>query len=90
MCGRTCGGVVRCWGLNDHGELGDGTPESSNQPVFTLLNYPADDLTVSGYGACALLSNGETVCWGLQTNEHLGIDGAQEIFTPSFPTVTRT
>ena len=29
-------GAVRCWGMNRHGQLGDGTKEDSNQPVSVV------------------------------------------------------
>jgi len=32
-CGITTGTVAYCWGLNDHGQLGDGTTRSRSAPV---------------------------------------------------------
>ena len=33
-CARTAAGVVWCWGLNDHGQLGDGTHTNRNKPTL--------------------------------------------------------
>jgi hypothetical protein len=37
-CGLTTSGAVYCWGLNDHGQLGDGT--TTQQLVPTLARFP--------------------------------------------------
>jgi len=37
-CGITTGGVAYCWGLNDMGQLGDGT--TADRLVPTLVAFP--------------------------------------------------
>jgi alpha-tubulin suppressor-like RCC1 family protein len=37
-CGLTTSGAVYCWGLNDHGQLGDGT--TTQQLLPTLVKFP--------------------------------------------------
>ncbi len=37
-CGLTTSGAVYCWGLNDHGQLGDGTTTQHLLP--TLVKFP--------------------------------------------------
>jgi alpha-tubulin suppressor-like RCC1 family protein len=68
-------GVVDCWGLNDYGQLGDGTLTSRLRPVAVKSSRGAGPLThvtmvTTGGGgsggdhSCALLSNRTAVCWG--------------------------
>jgi alpha-tubulin suppressor-like RCC1 family protein len=67
--------TVKCWGANDHGELGIGTtsssPVTSPQQVNGLL-YPQVVSAGSGF-TCVILSDQTARCWGLNTNGQLGI-----------------
>jgi alpha-tubulin suppressor-like RCC1 family protein len=74
--GHTCGvsgsGITYCWGLNDRGQLGDGTRILRLKPVEVggLGGVVAFAL---GYGhSCALTAAGELWCWGVNENGELG------------------
>jgi len=57
--------TVYCWGDGAHGQLGDGTRDSSLTPV-AVLGLPGTPKTVAvgGSQACALLTDGRVACWG--------------------------
>jgi alpha-tubulin suppressor-like RCC1 family protein len=72
------GADVRCWGLNQHGQLGDGTFVNAATPVVAT-NYPSIgdiiDLTAGGAHSCvAWLSAGvgRVSCWGRNDASQLG------------------
>ncbi len=63
-CAVTSANVVRCWGANEGGELGDGTKTTSWTPV-TVAGLSGQVAGVSaGFGATCALSEGVVTCWG--------------------------
>jgi len=78
-CALLVSGSVKCWGYNEHGELGLGY---TGEPVLTPTAVP--DLTdvtslVAGEGhTCALLVSGSVECWGYNSYGQLGLGGTSE------------
>ena len=77
-CGLLEDAVVRCWGLNDVGQLGlghtatvgdDETPAASGA---VLLDGPAVGLVAGAHHACARLADGTARCWGANDAGQLG------------------
>ena len=72
-CALLSSGVVRCWGHNSVGALGDGTLTSREAPVSVVdLGGAAVSLSTSGYHTCAVLSGGAVRCWGSNQFGELG------------------
>lgn len=63
-CVVVSGGVVKCWGSNYEGELGDGTTSDSTVPVTVSGVHNAIAITADVDHTCALLSGGVVECWG--------------------------
>lgn len=67
------GGEVFCWGMNDSGQLGDGTYISRAAP--TKVRGLAGKAVKIGTGfahTCALIENGSVQCWGYAGLGRLG------------------
>lgn len=66
-------GLVKCWGRNFDGNLGDGTTENRNTPVqVSGLTTGVSDISVGVSHTCALLDTGAAKCWGENTFGSLG------------------
>lgn len=73
-CARTSDGVMRCWGGNSSGQLGDGTNSDRSTPVVVSgLSGLQVVAPVAGYvHSCARLSDGSLRCWGDNSYGQLG------------------
>ncbi len=80
-CARETWGVVRCWGKNGSGQLGDGTylDHADARPIALPTPAPATDLVARDGRACALVE-GRPVCWG-----EVGLPSAHRPETASRP-----
>ncbi|MBL8019650.1 MAG: hypothetical protein JNM27_08310 [Leptospirales bacterium] len=84
-------GNVRCWGSGANGRLGYGntnnigdneTPASAGD---VNVGGTVTQITVGGSHMCALLSSGNVLCWGLNTNGQLGYGNTNTIGDDEVP-----
>jgi hypothetical protein len=65
MCARSRDGAVRCWGLNEHGQLGQGSFMGGKAPpTFWSRNpeRPSRDAGVNGDHVCSSMGDGTMRC----------------------------
>lgn len=72
---HTCaitGGLVRCWGDNAFGQLGNGTAADSPTPVLAAGLPDAVQIAMGRWHVCALRAGGTVMCWGRNLNGEVG------------------
>jgi alpha-tubulin suppressor-like RCC1 family protein len=85
-------GNLRCWGLNDFGQLGynntttigDSETPGSVGPV-NLGAHTVRAVTAGGHHTCAILDDGTVRCWGAGGNGQLGYGDSSAILDPAPP-----
>jgi alpha-tubulin suppressor-like RCC1 family protein len=77
------------WGLNDQGQLGDGTKTTRNNPIDITASFTfvSDEKIIVAYSgnkhSAALTSSGSVWTWGSNTNGQLGDDTKTQRLTPT-------
>ena len=75
-CALNQSGGVQCWGLNNAGQVGDGTTTNRSTPVPVVgLGSGVAALSLGYYHSCALFVAGGVQCWGLNDRGQLGNGG---------------
>ena len=80
-------GVLKCWGDNQYGQLGDGisyidadTPQTINLGLGNL----ATSVASGDMQTCAILTDASLMCWGDNQFGQLGIGSTNDEYYPTF------
>ena len=82
-CAVAIGGATYCWGLNAHGQLGNGVAAPDNsmrdsvaKPVALPAGIALSRIYAGKYHTCGLTAAGLAYCWGRNDYAQLG-DGTR-------------
>jgi alpha-tubulin suppressor-like RCC1 family protein len=82
-CALLGSGAVRCWGRNNFGKLGDGTPTNRYTPVSVIGITDASAIALGVLHTCAALrDSGAVRCWGDNNVGQLGDGSTTARHTP--------
>ena len=78
-------GALRCWGLNNHGQLGDGKTTDRYTPTTIDVGGPVGLLALGSAHTCAYVTAGARAlkCWGLNNHGQLGDGTTTDRYTPT-------
>ena len=72
-CAVTTAGGVKCWGVNEAGQIGDGTTTKRLEPTDVKgLTSGVTAIAVGNSHTCALTATGAVKCWGVNRHGQLG------------------
>jgi alpha-tubulin suppressor-like RCC1 family protein len=71
-CGITLGGVLKCWGSNFYGQIGDGTLIDRPLPVTIDAGVSYKYISAGQFTACGITSTNVLKCWGYNSYRQVG------------------
>jgi len=81
-CAVIPGGELRCWGLNNQGQLGDGSLVNRTAPVPVAGLAGVVEAGTGGAFTCARRTGGQVSCWGRNNAGQLGNSTTTNSLTP--------
>jgi hypothetical protein len=93
---ETTGSVVKCWGLNNQGQLGIGVRSYEHGADYWRLTpvvvsgftSTVTAIDVGIYTPCVVLADTTLMCWGYNGDLQAGVSGTQVLTPTAVPNVT--
>jgi alpha-tubulin suppressor-like RCC1 family protein len=82
-CGVATGGKAYCWGLNNKGQLGNGTKTSSDVPRPVSGDVSFESISAGNLHTCGVTTDGSIYCWGDNARGGPGGDESEGAVGPS-------
>jgi alpha-tubulin suppressor-like RCC1 family protein len=81
-CGVTTDNRAYCWGGNDFGQLGNGTPGDRSTPVAVAGTLSFQQVSAGQFHTCGVTTDNRAYCWGHNYEGQLGDGSHVERSTP--------
>jgi alpha-tubulin suppressor-like RCC1 family protein len=81
-CALSTDDEAYCWGINEEGQVGDGTTDRSPLPTPVMTQLRFTTITAGGWHTCGLTSDGSAYCWGSNAEGQLGNGTTDSSLTP--------
>lgn len=81
-CGLDSAGNAYCWGLNDHGQLGNNSKVNKTSPTVPIPGLTFRTLAAGAYHTCGITTGGVTYCWGYNAFGYVGVPGPADQLVP--------
>lgn len=81
-CGVNASAVALCWGMNNRGQLGDGSNTGRTRPVVVAGGLAFNSLSPGISHTCGIATTGVAYCWGRNAEGQLGDDTRVERNAP--------
>ena len=92
---ETAGSVVKCWGLNNNGQLGIGVAAGSGADYWRLTpvivsGFTSTVISIDAgiYTPCAVLADTSLMCWGYNGQGQAGVSGTPVLTPTAVPNMT--
>lgn len=83
VCAVRAAGTVACWGLDDHGQVGEPTLTEQDTPFDVPDLMGIVELALGFSHTCALDGSGRVFCWGDDSYGQLGDGGSVDQVVPT-------
>jgi alpha-tubulin suppressor-like RCC1 family protein len=81
-CGVTADDLAYCWGINNLGQVGDGTTDNTATPVAVFGGLRFRQVEAGGGHACGVSTDDRAYCWGWNDLGQLGDGTRLDRLTP--------
>lgn len=83
VCAIAIDETLKCWGYNDHGQIGIGDTTNRTSPVTIAGFSGALSVSSNNHTTCAVQSDQTVFCWGWGALGQLGNGSTVDQFTPT-------
>ena len=75
--------TIKCWGYNDHGQVGNNATANQLTPTLITTISDIENISSSNHTTCAVKTDGAAWCWGWASWNQLGNGSNADKFVPT-------